>query len=150
MFLSIIPPEHIVNHLATATKYLKEVEYLLEPRGKVSDLLSDCIASHAVLWGVFDTDRDGDPLVAVLVTKVTSFWRCKTLELIALAGEHGSMKEWIAKMNLVTEAYAQENGCSLRVVPAGRPEWERYLAKFGFKRTGLVTLECPVGRQERR
>lgn len=148
MFLSIIPPEKIVNHVPEVMGYLKEVEYLLHPRGNASDLVSDCIAGHAVLWGVFDSDDNR--MIAALVTKVVPFWRCKTLELIALAGEHGSMREWIAKMNLVTTAYAVANGCALRVIPAGRPEWERYLRKFGFKRTGLVTLECPVGRQELR
>ncbi len=153
MFLTIIPPENIVNHLSTARRYLKEVEHMLYPRGTVADLLADCIANNLVLWGVFDPDEveEGkEGLVAVLVTRVTASWRCNVLELIALAGRHGSMREWIAIMNYVTDAYAQTTNCALRIIPAGRPQWERYLKKFGFKRTGLVTLECPVGREERR
>jgi len=153
MIISIIPPEAVMNHMAKAKEYLSEVEYMLSPRGTVADLIADCITGTLLMWGVFDPERleqDEEPLVAVLITRVSPFWRCNVLELIALAGEHGSMRTWIELMNNVTDAYAQSTGCLLRVIAAGRPQWERYLAKYGFKRTGLVTLECPVGREIRR
>lgn len=125
---------------------------MLQPRGTVSDLIADCIAGTLVMWGVFDPDKietDEDPLVAVLITRVTTFWRCNVLEYIALAGQRGLMRKYISLMDATTEAYAEATDCLLRVVPAGRPEWERYGRRFGFKSNGLVTLECPVGRRFR-
>ena len=118
----------------------------MAPLGTHADLIADCIADTALLWGVFDQDaldEGKEPLVAVLVTYRKNYWRASVLELVALSGDFGSMKHWIGTLDKVTAAYADRTGCYSRQV-IGRGPWLRYLTRYGFKPSELVTLECPV------
>lgn len=151
MFVSIIPSEHIFNHLDRVRELIERVRDLLHPRGLPGDVLADCIAGNLVLWGVFDPERIGveneEPLRAIVVTNVVQYWRCKTLELIVLSGD--GMKEWLDEVNEVTDRYARDAGCLIREIPGGRKAWLRVLSKYGFHESNLMHLECPVGEEGR-
>lgn len=152
MFISIIPPDKIINHVPKIKALLEEVIDLLAPRALPSDLIAAGISGEMVFWGVFDEEAieaGEEPLVAILVTMIRPYPRCKVLELIALSGDHGQMKHYIEKLNLVTHAYALVNDCAIREIPGGRTPWARYLVKFGFKPSKLVALECPVEQEGR-
>lgn len=152
MIVSIIPPNKIANHLYRIKELLSKIDDLLHPLGTHSDLIADCIAGTALLWGVFDQDKieEGEePLVAVLVTYKRDYWRASVLELVGLAGEPGTIWSWLRLLNNVTAAYAAATGCQSRQVPGGRKEWLRILARYGFTQSKLVTLEAPVGKKGR-
>jgi hypothetical protein len=152
MIVSIIPPNKIANHLYRIKELLSKIDDLLHPLGTHSDLIADCIAGTALLWGVFDQDKieEGEePLVAVLVTYRRDYWRASVLELVGLAGEPGTIWSWLSLLNKVTDTYATATGCISRQIPGGRKEWLRILARYGFTRSDLVTLEASVAKKGR-
>lgn len=151
-FISIIPPDKLIYHISRLKELLDKVEYLLHPRATAADLIAEGVSGQMVFWGVFDQeaiDAGTEPLRAVLVTVVRPYPRCNVLELLALSGEPGEMKHYIGKLNLVTHAYAVSTNCAIREILGGRGPWVRYLAKFGFRPSELVTLECPVVQEGR-
>lgn len=146
MIISIIPQDSIINHFDRVRELVGRCEDLLHPYGTPGDILTDCMAGQLTLWGIFDLDAE-DPLLGILVTGVRHYWRISVLELIVLAGDR--MKEWLSQLNDVTERYAAELGCYDRLLPGARIGWKRELAKFGFKESKLIALECRVGQEGR-
>ena len=151
MIVSIIPSDKISNHIPRLKELLVSLDEYLQPLGTHSDLIVDGITGSAIFWGVFDQnalEEGEEPLVAVLVTYRRDYWRASVLELVGLAGTPGSMRTWIDLLNKVTLAYAKQTGCVSRHV-IGRGPWTRYLARYGFKPSELVMLECPIGEEGR-
>lgn len=130
-------------------EYLKRVEPYLLPRCDAFDLWMMCLDGHAILWGAFTDEVDGDTLNESLrgavVTRITSYPKGDMLTIPALAGD--DVDDWLDLAYERLTAFWKDNGF-LGLEEWGRDGWIRKLRKYGFRKS-CVLMEDTHGQGKR-
>ena len=96
------------------------------------DVLARILAGHPLgLWTVVEDTK----LVAVIVTEIRQYPRCRSLEVLFVAGQGNAVKRWYEPVLEALDRQAEAAGCN-DIVAFGRRGW----ARMGFEITGATLL----------
>jgi hypothetical protein len=94
----------------------------------VDEIYRGIASGRMKLWEVID--KPG-VVKGAFVTEIVSGGAGIGVNVVALGGRPGSMKDWLGDMLDALDKYRAEVGAGC-IIASGRPGWKRTLARFGW------------------
>jgi hypothetical protein len=120
--ITVLPasPAELIHHWEFVEPQIERALPCASKRFLPVDVLAFCIQNLAQGWFI----REEQEIIAVMITRVETYPRQRTLNIFALSGSR--MDEWYSDVEAVLVDYAKRQGCT-QLECQGRRGWEKVL-----------------------